>query len=196
MRISAGTLKGLKLHTPGQHQGNNPLRPTSSRIRESMFDILTHGSLGNCITHRRVLDLFAGTGALGIEALSRGAASVTFVEKNRCNLDLLTRNVSKANVRNNSSIVQADATRLPPNKRGVHDLIFLDPPYGQDLHEGSIRSALKGGWMTPECVLVLETGKPVSTSSFWLEHIVRKYGTTYITIGRVKNTVLVENLNQ
>ena len=187
MRISAGKLKGLKLHTPKFQKGQSTLRPTSGRIRESIFDILTHGPMGNLITDSTVLDLFAGTGALGIEALSRGAKSATFIEKNKANLGLLKRNIQKANSDDNSTVVLADATRLPPNKGDSHDLVFLDPPYQQNLIEVTILSALNGGWLVPESILVIESGSPVPSSPFWLEQFVRKYGTTFITIGVIKN---------
>ena len=111
MRISAGKNKGLKLLTPKLQKGHASLRPTSGRIRESIFDILNHGPMGNIITDSTVLDLFAGTGALGIEALSRGAKSATFIEKNRANLGLLKRNIQKADAENNSTVILADATR-------------------------------------------------------------------------------------
>lgn len=187
MRISAGKFKGLKLHTPKFQKGPNPLRPTSGRIRESIFDVLTHGPMGNLITGSTVLDLFAGTGALGIEALSRGAKSATFIEKNKDNLGLLKRNLLKANSKDITKVVLADATRLPLNQEDSHDLAFLDPPYRQNLIEAAILSALNGGWLASESVLIIESGSPVPSSPIWLEQFVRKYGTTFITIGVIKN---------
>lgn len=187
MRISAGKFKGLKLHTPKLKKSNATLRPTSSRIRESIFDILTHGPMGNIITDSTVLDLFAGTGALGIEALSRGAKAATFIEKNKGNLELLKLNLHKANAEDNSKVVLADATRLPQNKGDSHDLVFLDPPYQQNLIEAGIQCALNGGWVAPECILVIESRESVPSSPLWMEHFVRKYGSTYITIGMTKN---------
>ncbi len=187
MRISAGKFKGLKLHTPKLRKGYTTLRPTSGRIRESIFDILTHGPMGNVITGSTVLDLFAGTGALGIEALSRGARAATFIEKNKGNLDLLEKNLSTINSGIATNIVLADATRLPSNKGDFHDVVFLDPPYRQNLIESGIHSAYKGGWLAPDSVLVIESGSPVPSSSYWSEKFVRKYGTTYVTLGLMRN---------
>ena len=177
----------MKLHTPKLKKGKSSLRPTSGRIRESIFDILTHGPMGNLITGARVLDLFAGTGALGIEALSRGAKSATFIEKNKDNLGLLKRNIQKTNSLDDSRVVFADATRLPPNKGKSHDLVFLDPPYRKNLIEAAIQSSLNGGWVAPASVLVIETGSEVPTSPIWEKKFVRKYGTTIITIGLIKD---------
>ncbi|MYG42849.1 MAG: 16S rRNA (guanine(966)-N(2))-methyltransferase RsmD [Rhodobacteraceae bacterium] len=187
MRISAGKFKGLKLHTPKHQKDKKTLRPTSGRIRESMFDILTHGPLGNLIADSSVLDLFAGTGALGMEALSRGAKSATFIEKNKYNLSLLERNLLKAQAIDNSRVLHADATRLPSNKGHSHDLVFLDPPYRENLIEDGILSALNGGWLANECVLVIESGAPVPSSSHWSEQFARRYGTTYITLGVIEH---------
>ena len=187
MRISAGTFKGLKLHTPKPQKDKKTLRPTSGRIRESMFNILTHGPLGNLIADSSVLDLFAGTGALGMEALSRGAKSATFVEKNKYNLSLLERNLLKAQAIDNSRVLHVDATRLPSNKGHSHDLVFLDPPYRENLIEDGIQSALNGGWLANECVLVIESGAPVPSSSHWSEQFARRYGTTYITLGVIEH---------
>ncbi len=186
MRISAGKYKGLKLHTPNPQKDRKTLRPTSGRIRESMFDILTHGPLGNLVTDSSVLDLFAGTGALGMEALSRGAKAATFIERNKYNLSLLERNLFKAQAIDNSTLLHADATRLPPNKGYSHDLVFLDPPYRQNLLETAILSALKGEWLANECILVIESGAPVPSSSHWSEQFARRYGSTYITLGVIE----------
>ena len=153
MRIIAGALP-----RPAARRGSAPatrpraLRPTSDRVRESLFNLLAHGPYGDPPPPegRRVLDLFAGTGALGLEALSRGAAQATFVDQGAAALALLRRNVARLRRRGRRP-ASSRATR-PGSGRNPgppFDLVFLDPPYGRGLGETALASALAGGWVAP-----------------------------------------------
>jgi 16S rRNA (guanine966-N2)-methyltransferase len=152
MRIVGGTLRGRTLATPT----SQAIRPTADRLREALFNILTH-AYGDPITGARVLDLYAGTGALGIEALSRGAAFALFVDQGAEARALLRDNVATLGLGGVSKIFRRDAAELG-EARPVEpfSLIFLDPPYGHGLAAVSLRSAQAGGWLAPEALLVVE----------------------------------------
>jgi len=120
LRVIAGSLKGRRLETPAWEG----LRPTSDRLRETLFNILSPR-----ISGAHVLDAFAGTGAVGIEALSRGARQVTFAERDRRAIDLITANVAHCGVAEGCAIIRVDLGRGPLPFDTVFDLIFLDPPY-------------------------------------------------------------------
>jgi len=132
------------------------VRPTSDRLREALFNILTH-SYSDPVTGARVLDLFAGTGALGIEAISRGADYALFVDAGVEARALLRDNVESLGLGGVTRIFRRDASRLgPAHPLDPFSLIFLDPPYGQGLAEKSLVSARDGGWLMPEALLVVE----------------------------------------
>jgi len=152
MRIVGGEFRGRPLATPE----TAAIRPTSDRLRQALFDILAH-------THdvpgegTRVLDLFAGTGALGIEALSRGATSALFVDDRVEARGLLRRNVESLGLTGRTRIFRRDATRLgPAGTVSPFGLIFADPPYGKGLGEAALAAARAGGWMLPDALAVLE----------------------------------------
>jgi len=152
MRVVGGTLRGRALAGP-QSQA---VRPTADRLRESLFNILVH-AYGDPVAGARVLDLFAGTGALGIEAASRGAAFVLFVDDAAEARALIRENVAALGLGGASRIFRRDATKLGP----VHPLEpftlgFLDPPYGQGLAEQALVSAREGGWFTADALIVVE----------------------------------------
>jgi 16S rRNA (guanine966-N2)-methyltransferase len=156
MRVVGGTYRGRPLAGP-KHEG---LRPTSDRVRESVFNILTHGAAAIRLEGIRVLDLFAGTGALGIEALSRGAAFCLFVEEDAEARGLIRRNVEALGLTGVTKIFRRDARDLGPvANRGESALIFLDPPYGQSLVTPALRSAADGGWLQEGAIAVIEEGK-------------------------------------
>jgi 16S rRNA (guanine966-N2)-methyltransferase len=145
MRIIAGTLKGRRLDAPSWPG----LRPTSDKLRETLFNILAAR-----VTGARVLDGYAGTGAVGIEALSRGAAHVTFIDSDPRALGLIRRNLTKCGVVEGCAIIRADlgssAASVPP---AVFDLIFLDPPYDTD---PAVVARAVGTWLAPDGLLVVE----------------------------------------
>ncbi|HEY0301671.1 MAG TPA: 16S rRNA (guanine(966)-N(2))-methyltransferase RsmD [Rhizomicrobium sp.] len=132
------------------------LRPTADRLRESLFNILIHGH-GDPVTDARVLDLFAGTGALGIEALSRGAAYVLFVDEGVEARSLLRNNTEALGLGGTSRIFRRDATKLgPAHPLEPFSLAFLDPPYGKGLAEKALVAARDGGWLVKDALVVVE----------------------------------------
>ncbi|MEM7745754.1 MAG: 16S rRNA (guanine(966)-N(2))-methyltransferase RsmD [Pseudomonadota bacterium] len=156
MRIVGGQFKGTRLAAPGaQGGGVAHLRPTSDRVREALFNLLAHGDYPE-FEGARVLDLFAGTGALGLEALSRGAARAVFIDEGAAARGLIRRNIDTLGVIGQTKLWRRDATRLGPCRGEPYSLIFADPPYGQDLGTKALISALAGGWIAPDAVVVLE----------------------------------------
>jgi 16S rRNA (guanine966-N2)-methyltransferase len=157
MRIVAGRFRGLQLTTPKDSR----VRPTSDRVREALFNILAHNDFGTGfrIDGSRVLDLFAGTGALGLEALSRGARFVMLVDDHAESRGLIRQNVEAAQGTGATKIWRRDATQLgvmPPNAGGPFDLLFLDPPYRKGLVALALASAHDGGWLAPNALIVAE----------------------------------------
>jgi 16S rRNA (guanine966-N2)-methyltransferase len=152
MRIVGGRLRGRTLIGPR----TNAIRPTSDRLRETLFNILRHTySLPQPET--RALDLFAGTGALGLEAISRGAAAALFVETSVEGRGLLRSNIENLGLTGVTRILRRDATALGrAGTMPTFDLVFCDPPYGKGLGERTLASAAEGGWLKPEALAVLE----------------------------------------
>ena len=152
MRVVGGSLRGRTLAAPKSQS----IRPTADRLRESLFNILIH-AYGDPIAGARVLDLFAGTGALGIEALSRGAAFTLFVDDGAEARALLRENVATLGLGGTSRIFRRDATKLgPAHPVEPFALVFLDPPYGKGLAEQALASARAGGWLKPDALVVVE----------------------------------------
>ncbi|TMI99935.1 MAG: 16S rRNA (guanine(966)-N(2))-methyltransferase RsmD [Alphaproteobacteria bacterium] len=152
MRIVGGRLRGRALAAP-KSQG---IRPTADRLRESLFNILAHAH-GDPVPGARVLDLFAGTGALGLEAVSRGAAFALFVDDAAEARALLRQNVEALGVAAVTRIFRRDTTMLgPAHPVEPFSLVLLDPPYGKGLAEQALASAREGGWLTNEALIVVE----------------------------------------
>ena len=156
MRIIGGARRGLILADVGEGDPAAHLRPTSDRVREAIFNLLVNGALDNPVPGARVLDLFAGTGALGLEALSRGAARVAFVDDGAKARALLRTNIEKMQAMGTTDVWRRDATRLGPNRGAPYTLVFLDPPYGKALGEAALASAVQGGWLAPGATIVWE----------------------------------------
>ncbi len=153
MRIVAGKFRGRALAAPE----NESLRPTSDRVRESVFNILAHGIAGFELAGARVIDLFAGTGALGLEAMSRGASYCLFVEDNADARALIRTNVEVFGLTGETRIFRRDATDLgPAGNKDRYSLAFLDPPYGKGLGEKALAILSQGKWLTRGAVCVLE----------------------------------------
>jgi 16S rRNA (guanine966-N2)-methyltransferase len=153
MRIVAGRFRGAAIAAP---KGQD-IRPTGDRVRESIFNILAHGVEGLEIEGARVLDLFAGTGALGLEALSRGAAYVHFVEDSAEARGLIRRNADALGVMGVTKIYRRDATKLgDAGTLRPFDLLFADPPYGNGLAERALAAARAGGWLSAAATAVVE----------------------------------------
>lgn len=156
MRIVGGQFRGRALAAPA-HEGT---RPTSDRVREAVFNVLVHGVPDFALEGARVIDLFAGTGALGIEALSRGAAFCLFVEQDAEARALIRRNIETFGLTGITKIFRRDATQLgPAGRNGGFTLALLDPPYGQGLAERALASAAEGDWLSPGAVAVIEERK-------------------------------------
>ncbi|CAN5449115.1 16S rRNA (guanine(966)-N(2))-methyltransferase RsmD [soil metagenome] len=156
MRIVGGTLKGHSLAGP-TGQGT---RPTSDRVRESIFNILAHGGARIGIEGCRVLDVFAGTGAMGFEALSRGARFCHFIDDDTAARGVIRRNADALGVIGQCKIWRRDATRLGPcAPLPPFDLVFADPPYGKGLGSKALASLVSGGWFAPGAILVVEEAK-------------------------------------
>ncbi|WP_439104015.1 16S rRNA (guanine(966)-N(2))-methyltransferase RsmD [Celeribacter marinus] len=181
MRIIAGHCRGIALAAVGKGDPAAHLRPTTDRVRESLFNVLMGGRYGDPITDVRVLDVFAGTGALGLEALSRGASHVTFVDNGRKAQSLVSQNIKLCKAAGATTIIHTDATRLPSNPAAPYDLIFLDPPYGKALGEKAISSALAGGWISDTALIVWEESAPISRPDTLNILDSRRYGDTTIS---------------
>lgn len=153
MRIVSGTLRGRPLAPPKDER----TRPTSDRVREAVFNILAHGAAHIDLDGARVIDLFAGTGALGLEAMSRGAAFALFVEDEVSARAVIRTNIEAFGLTGQTKIFRRDATDLGASAQmGQYDLAFLDPPYDQGLIERGLASLLAGHWLKPGAVIVAE----------------------------------------
>ena len=153
MRIIAGRHRGRALKAP---EGLD-VRPTSDRAREALFDILAHGRFADrpVFEDARVLDAFAGTGAFGLEALSRGADHASFIEKDRAALAALRANIAALGEEKRAAVLPGDAGAPPPAGQPV-TLAFLDPPYGQDLAPAALAALAARGWLAPGALVVVE----------------------------------------
>ena len=179
MRIIAGKHRGSVLADVGQGDAAAHLRPTSDRVRESLFSMLTH--LG-VIHNARVLDLFAGTGALGLEALSRGAETVVFVENGRVAQKLIMQNIEKMRVKDHTTLMRNDATTLGAAIALPFDLVFLDPPYGKGMGAQALAAARTGGWLAQGAQIVWEESTPMDAPEGFTRTDRRKYGDTHVTL--------------
>ncbi|MCB1476703.1 MAG: 16S rRNA (guanine(966)-N(2))-methyltransferase RsmD [Rhodobiaceae bacterium] len=152
MRVVGGRFKGLALHAPT----DNSIRPSSDRLREAVFNVLAH-RFDDPANGARVLDLFAGTGALGIEALSRGARSALFIDMSAQSRALVRRNLEAPGIMGLARISKRDATHLgPASGTGGFTLVFLDPPYGKKLADKALAQLARGGWLAANAIIVVE----------------------------------------
>lgn len=177
MRIVAGRFRGRALATPD----GDLVRPTSDRVRESLFNILAHGVDDFELAGARVIDLFAGTGAIGLEAMSRGAAYCLFVEDDAGSRALIRRNVEAFGLTGETRIFRRDATDLGPvTAMAPFDLAFLDPPYGKGLGSRAMFALENGGWLNPGAVVILEerSGDAVAAPPSLVEFDKRSWGDT------------------
>ncbi|TCT37880.1 16S rRNA (guanine(966)-N(2))-methyltransferase RsmD [Martelella mediterranea] len=157
MRIVGGEFRGRTLTAPK----TSAIRPTTDRTRESLFNILAHAH-PEILNGARMLDLFAGTGAMGLEALSRGVKSVVFVESSIEGRGLLWSNIETLGLQGRTRIMRRDATKLGPiTKTDPFDFLFADPPYGKGLGEKALAAAHEGGWLKPNALTILEESAEV-----------------------------------
>ena len=184
MRIIAGDYRGRALTPVGKGDPSAHLRPTTDRVRESLFNVLAGGRFGDPISNMSVLDLFAGTGALGLEALSRGAAEVTFVDDGAAALKLMRQNVALCNATETTTILRRDARRLGLRQSEPFGLIFLDPPYGMERGEAAFASAQVGGWIAPNALVIWEENTAIVPPQTCERLETRRYGDTTVSILR------------
>lgn len=156
MRIISGKHKGRRIELAKEAAAI--IRPTSDFAREAIFNILTHGKHGlngHSFDGKEVLDVFCGTGAFGLEALSRGAAGVTFIDQSREAIANARYNAAKMQEGETADFLLADATKLP-RARKAFSLVFLDPPYFSKMIAPALKSLHEGGWLSPDALLVVE----------------------------------------
>lgn len=183
MRIIAGQHRGTILADVGKGDAAAHLRPTSDRVRENLFNVLVGGRFGDPINGVRVLDLFAGTGALGLEALSRGAEAVTFVENGKVGQRLISENITKLRRQRDCDVLSTDACDLPKAATPC-GLVFLDPPYGKMLGQKALISARASGWLASSAVIVWEENSAQITPMGFEMIEQRRYGETWVTLLR------------
>ena len=183
MRIVSGSLRGRALAPPPDDR----TRPTSDRVREAMFNILAHGASRLDLTGARVLDVFAGTGALGLEAMSRGAAFALFVEDDAAARAVIRTNIDVFGLTGQTKIFRRDATTMGcAPQMGQFDLVFLDPPYGKGLGERALASLAAGGWLKMGAIVILEERAEVAVAlpSGFAELDRRTWGDTQAVFAR------------
>jgi 16S rRNA (guanine966-N2)-methyltransferase len=179
MRIVSGTKRGKKLFTPQ----DDSIRPTADKVRSAIYNIL-YTKLENPLTEYTVLDIFSGSGALGLEALSRGAKSTTFVD---INLTLTKKNISACGF-NNVELIQKDA-RFLGLTRQKYNLVFMDAPYNKGLTEPTLKTLITNNWLEKNTILVVETAREeiLDLSEINLEVIdERTYGSAKVTFFEYK----------
>ena len=179
MRIVGGKWRGLTLAPVGAGDPASHLRPTSDRVREAIFNLLINGGYDDPVTDARVLDLFAGSGALGLEAMSRGAASAVLVDDGAAAGELIARNIALCRTAD-ARHLRRNATKLGPNPRPAYTLIFLDPPYGKGLGEAALATA--GTWIAAGALVVWEESTPPLPPPGFTQLDQRRYGDTLVTI--------------
>ncbi len=188
MRIVSGDFRGKALATP---EGANT-RPTSDRARQAIFNILEHAAWGPELRDARVIDLFAGSGALGFEALSRGAAFCLFVETDEAARGAIRENVDALGLFGRTRVHRRDATDLgvrPGADGPAFSIAFLDPPYARGLGEIALQKLAAGGWLAPEAIIVFERGsdEPDFDAPGYEKLDARDYGAARVHFLRLTN---------
>lgn len=182
MRVTGGAFRGRNLKEPP----DNRVRPTSDKVRQAIFNILAHSDYGFALEGARLIDLFAGTGALGIEALSRGAAFALFVDDSAESRGLIRDNVETLQLTGVTKIWRRDARELGPMAAGAggpFQLAFLDAPYRKDLSAPALASLLAGAWLTPGALVIAETGEDETLDAPGFTALDRRvYGETAVHI--------------
>ncbi len=171
MRIIGGEFRGRKLTPPSDKR----IRPTSDRMRETIFNILEHSTTP--LEGANILDVFAGTGAMGIESLSRGAAHATFFDKSPASLKLIKKNIALFNLGEKTTVKATSAPIFPPSHK-KYNIIFLDPPYNLDVINDTINSLDKNKYLAEYCLIIAETpsNMPLAFPSFLTVTKEKTYG--------------------
>jgi len=186
MRIVAGSLKGRAITTP---DGQNT-RPTSDRARQAIFNVLEHAAWAEPLNGARVIDLYAGSGALGYEAVSRGAAFALFVEIDDEARGAIRENADAWGLMGRTRVHRRSATDLgvrPGSAGEAFDIAFLDPPYGKGLGEQTLARLLEGNWLKPGATVVFERGsdEPEIDTPGYERLDAREYGAAQVLFLRV-----------
>ena len=182
MRVVGGRFRGRALAGPK----SDAIRPTSDRLRETIFNVLAHG-YGDPVEGARVIDLFAGTGAMGIEALSRGAAFCLFVDEGAQARGLIRENVEALGLGGATRLFRRDATRMgAAGQNPPASVVFCDPPYAKDIAPAALKSCADGGWLSPGALVVVEEAQGSSvTLPFGFDEVERRdYGETKVLFAR------------
>jgi len=182
MRIIGGNSRGLHLSPVGEGDAKAHLRPTSDRVRESIFNLLINGGYGNPVAGATVLDVFAGTGALGLEALSRGADHACFVENGAAASAILKRNIALMRAEDRTTHLRRDATKPGQPPGTPFTLVFLDPPYGKAMGEAALTALAP--WLAPGALIVWEENTAPTPPPGFTPVDQRKYGDTLVTLLR------------
>lgn len=183
IRIITGIHRGRALEIPM----NKEVRPTSGRVREAAFNILSHGIFRDqdhtILENAMIADLFCGSGALGFEALSRGAANVIFTDKNPENLEVVRRNAAMLGETKNCNFIRCDSSE-PPASQTAFDILFLDPPYKSGLLERSVSNLINRGWSKTNSIFVIECSKHenINPHEKLTLHSQRIYGNTQLLL--------------
>jgi 16S rRNA (guanine966-N2)-methyltransferase len=182
MRIVAGQWRGRALMAPP----GTATRPTADRVRQAVFDMLIHAPWAGpeVVENASVLDAFAGSGALGLEALSRGAAHAAFMENDRAALAALRANVAACGAQEQCRVLAADVLTAPPGS--ASGLVFIDPPYGADLVPRAVARLRSAGWIGPDTLLVAETGRGETLPSLGTLLSERVHGAARISVWKWK----------
>ena len=191
MRVTGGTLSGRVLKGPSSQN----VRPTSDRLRAAIFNVLAH-AYDDAANGARVIDLFAGTGALGIEAISRGADFALFVDDSAEGRALVRENIEALGLGGVTKLFRRDATKLGPMPpQEPFTLAFLDPPYGHGLGDKALVSLRDGGWLAPQALVIVEESAAAEIDvPAGFEPIERRdYGDTHVLIFRVTENTIPQN---
>lgn len=182
LRIVAGRHRGRRLAAPA----GETTRPTAERVRQAAFDMLWHAPWAGreVLEDARVLDAFAGTGALGLEALSRGAARVTFIERDRAALAALRGNIAACKAEDECRVIAGDALK-PPRADAPCSLVLMDPPYGQDAVPKALATLSAAGWIAPGALVMAELGRAEALSAPGFEEVaMREHGAARVVFLR------------
>lgn len=183
LRVISGKVRGLKLDTPK----NDDVRPTTDRVKESLFNIIN-----SYIMDSRVLDLFAGTGSLGIECLSRGASKCVFVDVSKESIKIVNSNIKKARVENESVVINADFKEAIKRLEGKEkfDVIFMDPPYYKDMFVKALESVDNANLLDEDGIIMIEHDTKDSfpeTIGRLIQSKSKKYGNTTLTFYKMED---------
>jgi len=178
IRINAGVRRGLQLQTLA---GTDIIRPTTDKIRQAIFNILLHNDWGMDLQNATILDAFAGTGAWGLEAISRGASRAVFMEHNAEAATILRNNIARCKFEGVTTVIQGNSLQ-PPTAQHAADIIFLDPPYGLNMASQAVSALDQAGWINKESLIIIEmkVKQPELLVVGFQEAANRTYGNTAI----------------